>query len=333
MNLFRKFHSIENVQNTKFVKGILDSDANNAEWVVTEKVHGANLQFTTDGKVIKVGKRSDYLGGAALSQFFHADVVLEKYQAAVLELYENIKENKPKLSTLTVYGELFGGRYNGVHNKYPKPVQIEVQYYNDVDFYAFDIYIVENECGRYLDYDKCVALWEKTGFFYAHPLFHGTIEACKEYSAKHNEDLTTIPSFYGLPDLKDNIREGHVIKPVKPMYHTKSKKLMVLKDKNKAFLEKDAPSEETKQSVSIKEQLESYITVNRLTNLISKTGRINVSELKNVGLLAKELARDAVEDWKKENDECSAEVFAPIAKSLSAISFAFIMKNLDIVRQ
>lgn len=58
------------------------------------------------------------------------------------------------------------------------PVQKEIYYSDQIDFYAFDVrlHLAGAETVEWLNYDVAMALFRECGFFYAEPLLRGTLE-------------------------------------------------------------------------------------------------------------------------------------------------------------
>ena len=84
------------------------------EWVALEKIHGANLSLTVWSKTsdtvgVKIARRNDYLRDS--ENFFG----LERQPQLLKELHDSSTRIWSNLSTkpdsLTIYGELFGGKY------------------------------------------------------------------------------------------------------------------------------------------------------------------------------------------------------------------------------
>src|SRR5207302_8489132 len=117
---------------------------------------------------------------------------------------------------LMVYGELFGGGYPGTKPINVKAVQKGVFYQPDLDFYAFEISLYHDTQWESVPFDLAQQALDACGFVSARALFRGSFEDALQWSATHKADLTTLPSHYGLPDVVDNVREGHVLRPVVP---------------------------------------------------------------------------------------------------------------------
>jgi len=74
---FYRFHSIENSYRKKFVEGIRSYPT--GTWCVTEKVHGSNFSFTTDGENILVGKRNSFLNDSEdYRKFFDCEELVNR---------------------------------------------------------------------------------------------------------------------------------------------------------------------------------------------------------------------------------------------------------------
>ena len=58
---FRKYNSIENSYQLDFLNEIREQGFCDQEFVVQEKVHGANICFITDGKQIQSAKRTELI--------------------------------------------------------------------------------------------------------------------------------------------------------------------------------------------------------------------------------------------------------------------------------
>ena len=117
-----------------------------------------------------------------------------------------------------------------------------------------------------------------------------------------------IPEWLGLPKIENNLCEGVVIKPNEPKFLWSGSRV-ILKNKNEAFKEisghKDGflPKENIKLSDNgnkLLEEILTYITENRLRNVLSHIGAVTDKDFgKIMGLMNK----DIIEDFLKNNDE------------------------------
>jgi Rnl2 family RNA ligase len=277
---------------------IYEQGRSGGTWVVTEKVHGSNFSIKYDGKNYYCGKRSSWVTGPD-NVFFNYTKVLEHHKNRIEGLYNHLKTDlKLEFDDLTLYGELCGGSYPHPEVK-PTPGAIRVQkgvhYSPHNEFYVFDM-ALDNEI---VNYDMVVDALEYFSFLFARPLFTGTIEECLEYS---NEFQTTIPGELEFPEIENNICEGVVIKPndVRFMGHSR----VILKNKNSKWSEttkkKKVRTEYkfTDEGQNMLDALFTYITENRLKNVLSKEGKI---DNKMFGLIMERFTEDIMKDFLKDN--------------------------------
>jgi Rnl2 family RNA ligase len=306
---FEKYNSIKNTFDKEFVTKIKLEGFGNAQFVVQEKVHGANFCFATDGESIIVGKRTGFVEPDEI--FYGYEDLLVRYKKQVIELFVGVKKRYPDTLTVTIFGEIFGG-------KYPHPdvknssnivcIQKGVYYCPGHEFYAFDIYRASIDNALFLAVDEVNAFFEDAGFFYAKTLFKGTIDECLQYP---NDFPSCVSGWLGLPPIEDNICEGIVIRSLEPIYlHNGSR--VLLKSKNSRFAEKQtertkntaAVFVESSHSEALKNLLvlsDEYVTENRLNNVISKIG--GFSTPKDTGKLIGMLSKDVLDDFLKEHLE------------------------------
>ena len=297
---FRKFSSIENTYRTKEINDIVEQGLNTGMWCVQEKVHGANFSFWYDGADLRVAKRTSFVDG----NFFNCQVIVDKYGENVKALFDYMKGVNPNIETVHVFGELYGGSYPGLKSD-TKAIQKGVFYFNELDFYAFDIRIASST-GKvdYLDVDEANRLFDKFDFFFAKHVFTGSFEDCLAYT---NEYDSTIPALKGMPALETpNICEGNVIRPIKITRNRQGNRL-ILKNKNEKWSEKSHKSRTPKVPVAVPEHvqkyivaLSAYITENRLRNVLSKYGTV---AQKDFGKLSGLLIKDALAEFMLDNPE------------------------------
>jgi Rnl2 family RNA ligase len=212
------------------------------------------------------------------------------------------------MQTLTVFGEMFGGKYPhpDVKNKAQTMIiQKGVHYCPYHEFYAFDLYVSTSDSGRVLTVDEVNRFFEQGAFFYAKTLFRGTLEACLQFP---NDAPSQISWWLGLPPIEDNICEGIVIRPVIPAYLHNGARVL-LKSKNARFAEKKAIKKrapklfvEPSYSDLLNNLLpvaEQYVTQNRLNNVVSKIGQVSVP--KDTGKLIGLFSKDILDDFLKEH--------------------------------
>lgn len=334
---FKKYSSIDNVITRDFMERVRAEMPEGLEWVVQEKVHGANTSFLCDGEEVKFAKRTSVLSED--DRFYDFQSLLEAYKPRVFSLFKRISETHPAVSAISVFGEMFGGRY--AHEGVPAVkgmtlIQKGVNYTPAHEFYGFDIYVFEGEAGYYLAVDEVNSLFETMGFFYARTLMRGSLAECLKYP---NAFQSKISQWLGLPDIDDNICEGVVIRPVTPQYLRNGSRVLI-KSKNARFAEKKSVktcnklfTEPVPYSDSLKKllpELETYVTENRLNNVISHIGEVMLP--KDFGKIMGMFSKDILEDFLKEHggeytalDKCEQK---SLNRELNKLSTDFVKEIL-----
>ncbi len=306
MSTFKKYSSIENTYNKEFMDKIKSEGLDSLQYVVQEKVHGANCCLVSDGQTVYFAKRTGWVEPG--ESFYQYEELLERYKDKVIHLFSGIKEKYADTVSIAIYGEMFGGKYSHPEVKNdPKVMCIQkgVSYSPDHEFYAFDLFIRERDKGRYFSVDEANLFLMKSNFLYARTLFKGTLDECLQYP---NAFQSYIAGCLGLPPIEDNICEGIVIRPVEPVFFNNGSRLL-LKNKNSKFAEKKSvkkrqPSLFVKPTYSeeLNHQLEmvyDYVTENRLNNVISKIGQVSIP--KDTGKLIGLFSKDVLDDYLKEH--------------------------------
>jgi Rnl2 family RNA ligase len=297
---YKKYNSIENSYQEDFIKSIIDQNLNGGDFVVQEKVHGANLSFITDGNEIICAKRTELINQE--EPFYNYQAVKKKHEKNIIDVFNNIKEKFENVKFITIFGELIGGQYPHIDiekNKLATFVQRGIYYSPDNEFYAFDI-MINNE--YYLDIELINKIFEENNFLYAKTLFKGNLDDCLKHP---NEFESKIPEWLALPKLDRNICEGIVIKPLEARFLQIGSRV-IIKNKNekwsenKMFVDKNLLSEFSgelsEEGNELKEEIYKMITLNRLNNIISKIGQVTK---KDYGKLLGMFSKDILEDFNK----------------------------------
>ncbi len=81
------------------------------KWVATEKVHGANFSFTvSEAGGVRAAKRGGYLRkGEGFFGVHRQQGFLEGEQEKARAVFSAVRERFRDISSITVFGELFGG--------------------------------------------------------------------------------------------------------------------------------------------------------------------------------------------------------------------------------
>lgn len=311
-----EFSGYEKMPNSLKKLGLSEKDFSEMEklkWVVTEKVHGANFSFSYENGTLKFAKRKEYLKWT--DDFFGFQLVVNQLENNILRLFEQLSREIPGQKYI-VYGELFGGEYPhpevapvaGLH-----AIQTGVYYTPAIAFCAFDIAIETNQSDSkyYLDYETALAYFNQFGIFYAKPLLIGKFAEAMNFNIRIN---STIPKEFQLPELKDNLIEGVVIKPYNQTDQNAPFSRPIVKLKNPEFDEEDKFHEAEKWSfvpeVSSKtedlsfivEELRNYVTQNRLVSAISKIGPLDTSNPVRVAEIKTEFLEDVIVDFNENNN-------------------------------
>jgi len=296
---FKKYNSIENSYQSRFIeKSIYNLDRYN-DFIVQEKIHGSNFSFYVSENWIKCAKRTGFI--EEWESFFNYKKVLEDNSFSLIELQKEIGKD------IIVFGELFG-----------LWVQKEVYYCDDKRFYAFDI-IVDWE---YLSVDECNILFDRFGFLYAKVLQRGTLEECFSYDIDRNsilEEQITWSEFTKLA----NVMEWVVIRPneSKFLWNKEDSSRIIFKKKTEKFSEKKAPDKIPSNPAKF-QNYDLYITKSRLNNIISKYGEI--TDKKELEKFAWYLVKDICEDYEKDN----LEIDEWISKYLHPKCIKFILSEM-----
>lgn len=291
---FKKYSSIENHYRQKVVNYIIDGGFGQNEWVKLLKIHGANYSYFCNGIKSEKGKRTSFLTDETFYGDHHFD-----YTKNVADIYKYLKELVSDFSVVAVYGEVYGGVYN--HPDVPKiqgytKVQQEVQYCPENRFAAYDIEID----GVPLGWDTVIDLCSKFDIPLVPELERGEFETLLMSDTVFPDPLH---EKFGLPPIEGNLAEGWILKPVNEQRFHNGERI-ILKGKNPNFNEQNPVKKRPKiikltdEGNAVKDILCSYITENRLRNVLSHIGAVNQKEFgKILGLFI----QDSFDDFCKEH--------------------------------
>lgn len=305
---FKKYNSIDNSFEEKFMSKVRLEMPHDLQYVVQEKVHGTNVSFICDGKEVKFAKRTAFVSVG--ENFYDYEELLERYHSKVLELFAKVKEQYPQMIQMTLFGEMFGGLYphsEVLENKSVRLIQQGVYYTPNHELYCFDILVVTETENFFLSVEDANTLFESEKLFYAKTLFKGSLDECLDYP---NAFPTKVAEWLGFPAINDNICEGVVIRPVVPKFFRNGSRVLI-KNKNERFSEKKKGGHKGLKLPKVKmndavlqpvlEEMELYITENRLNNVLSHIGEVDWS--KDVFMVMGALSKDVLVDFMKEHGE------------------------------
>lgn len=296
--MYKKYPSITNSYNEKFLNIIRENVHPNALYIVSEKLHGANFSFCVDyTREIVHCSRNQTLA----KDGFYNHRELDKYHTAILGIYDELMcfEN----GIVRIYGEYAGqGIQKGVN-------------YGDKDFYCFDISVD----GVYLTLDVVARLCRDFGIKMPKTFMIGTLDKCLEFDIHRDSAILGI---------EDNLIEGVVISPLIPVFLNHDR--VIIKHKNPEFAEigKHKPKKPKKTLSSTDSALLAtlctYLTDNRVNAVMSKEGTWD-----KFGKLLGAVAKDALSDCQTDNPDTDfSDVTKLFNKEVSTFIRPVFLKQL-----
>ena len=237
--VFRQYDEL-NKGNERRLRAMTEIKPN--DWVILEKVHGANFGIYTTKKIdnefdIYFSKRTAIIRDN--EDFFGYQCLIPTFKQYGTTAYNALVQltKTQSVHCVLINGELFGGKYN--HPDVPKTTQryslgslknLEVfspqrdefpQYSPDLHFIAFDLKYKATEDSEWVQcsYDEMQSVFEQTnGMLYCKPLLRGELEKVIAFDYESYE--TMLPTILGLGDypMKGNFAEGIILRHVK--HHT-----------------------------------------------------------------------------------------------------------------
>jgi len=276
---FHKYPKIVNADRNKYLDIVkeLGYDSKSIEYYVTEKVHGANFAIYISNAETRFASRNRLLGKES---FMGSESISLQLQLFSIEISSLINFDRDcRASLIVIHGELAGGFYPddshwtlAAKRLLTKRVQKGVHYHPANFFYVFDISVD----GEFLPMHELEMLGSLINrnfnhIIFAKKLFKGTLEECLRYP---NEFQTTIPDYFGLPAIKDNICEGVVIKPCNANLRFPNGERVIFKNKNENFSEKSKKKKHSAIELSEEDAAQyaeavQYVTKNKLSNVLS----------------------------------------------------------------
>lgn len=308
---FKKFSSLENTYRTNLIEKVIEEGIPTNDWIVTEKVDGANFSFWCDGEQVKVASRNQFVDGT----FYGCQEVIDEIAPKILAF---CSDNNTQI---VIYGELYG---DGIQKRVK---------YGKKSFVAFDVFCLWAGSTEHKDYAQNLCF--DIGIPFAPVIFRGSFEECLAVNNTFKSLLT--PEGYG----DENIAEGVVIEPANPAwfrngsrvyFKNKSEKFSEKKKKVKVKVAQELSLSEASQSVL--HNLTSYVTENRVVSVISKIGKVGTKDFQRIlGLTV----QDAIEDYEKDTevnveDVCGDE-WKAVLKMLNGLSAHIVrsefVKHID----
>lgn len=299
-----KYNSIENHYRPEFIERLRLNGLENERWLITEKVHGSNTQVSYDGKKVSLGTRSHELVEGENCYNLQKVIQFCNIDNKIKEIYNEFRSTK-SVEKVVLFGEICGGSYPHVEvlkDNHATRVQKGVFYSQHNEWLMFDILLIVNGKREYLSGKDFINIANK--YCIATVPILGVANTLTEALSFDNAGKSVVATkLLGLPELNDNIMEGIVIRGYDRDTWTGQHR-SIIKSKNDKFAEK---SHEKKKVVEAKELPENvraaietaskYITVNRLDNVISHFGEV---QLEDIGKIIGAMNKDVIDDFQKE---------------------------------
>ncbi|MDT9683436.1 RNA ligase family protein [Streptomyces sp. TRM76323] len=291
--LFKKYPSLTNhykVPKDRYLRNFLQEGTplGSTLFYATEKVDGTNISVNIDtntGKYIFAG-RNRFLDEND-SEKLYLDLPKILTDEVVNEMIDKLKQLGFDNDVVHIYGELYG-------------FKIQKQNYNisenhERSVVLYDI-LVNQGANEYLHlnlHDLLMVVPQE--------LLPHLIDSGLQTLSKWLENEPYEESFYG------GINEGFVFKPAKRhVYYENKQSYLGVKYKTDKYLEVKKVKAPKKSQYEVNNpelvsDIERYITVNRVMNLVSHGGI--TLEFKNFGALVKELAEDVYKEYIRDESE------------------------------
>jgi len=279
---FKKWPSVENHYRQKFIDRFLHEfpELENEAYVITEKIHGMNLQILFEpNKPWKVGRRTAWL--KENEGFGGIWDVLPEYES-IFERVQSFVDAGGFL--LRLFSEFFGpGIQKGVN--YGKQKRI-----------LFFGWMVDDELMPFSVFQEVA---EQLHFMEHLVPIVGLVGGLKE-ALEFDTDFVSLVN-----PIEGNLCEGIVIQPYRKVITNAGGKRFLLKKKNEEFLEKakekKPPSPGAPEVERLNAEFRLYITENRLQGIFSKHGEIE--EPQQIGDYIRLMIADALEDFLVDHEE------------------------------
>lgn len=336
---FKAYPKMSRADNTALIQNLDRLGGLDAETVVQEKIHGANLSFWTDGDTVRVAKRSALLKPG--EAFFTAQQALETHAEPVRDLLGRLRAADSSVRQLGLYGELFGGHYPHP-DVAPDPdaelIQKGIAYTPHNVFVAFDAWITG---GRWVAPDRLGELLEACGIQSAPIIARGALGDCLHHPTAFP---TAWPARFGLPPLDDNVCEGVILRTLGPPTPQHAKRL-ILKHKNRVWSEHQGAPDTLKRDRRLRklrklgpdavlawEVLSGATCLSRLHNVRSRLGVLDYRGLKRAQRALREDVFDALnEDHPGLWTRLDRRAQHALTVALTAEVDAFVQANFSVL--
>jgi len=343
---FIKYPSIKRLTE-RAISNVRDINVELPEFMVTEKLHGANMGIYSNGTEFKIASREGFVRDGI--KFYNGRAVADKYKEAIMK-HAKASADEAKDAGITgevtsiYFGELFGG---SIHKGTP--------YSQEQDFVLFDFFVTfddtpENRETLHQNGVRSFEILEEEGLLLCR--IYDKPQRLKEVSAEvgcRPIEILFIGSFEGAILVKNDfeskyvcpqkvkesgveahgqeavdylcITEGVIIEPVDPVnyfgdtFKYKSKNMKFEEKHNTGYKEKTSAVEKALNNLTDEERdaltdMDQYITNPRYDAVVSKIGEVTIKDFSKV---LKAFVEDVLEDIKEDYQEYR-ECFPDLSK-------------------
>lgn len=306
---FQKYGSIENSYREKEIDRIRYAGHANKRWALTEKIHGANFSFWTDGTDVQVASRSQFVDGT----FYNCQEVIDRYRDDVLYLWENYFSGPALNVVLTIYGELFG-----------EGIQKGIRYGSGKDFRVFDMAIN----GIMIPPAKAQAVLDHRVSLRFVPV-HSIHDSMDQALAVSPHFVSLLGAERGIVD-DGNTSEGFIAVPwEEACYAGQSRAILKIKDDKWKERSRKAKPPRVPKAAKHTSLIAEFVNVPRLDAVLSKRGKVTA---KDFGSIIKDMSQDVLEDMVKDEaipaDWRQLDDYADLGKEINQVVVPFLKKEL-----
>ena len=322
---FSKYEHMQNHHNLKKFKSFLE-EMTDVKFIALEKIHGTNYSLQTNGLDVVPCRRTASLGND--TNFMNHIQVFNKIKDDIIKLFNIVSKKYTDTKYIQLYGELFGGYYDGKSPEGTTKIQ-KMNYCPFNDFMAYDLKITKFDKSFYMDYKDLLEIIDDSFSFKLVPLI--AVDSYQNIMKLDPKFETKVPSYYNLNKLENNFAEGYVIKPITEHTFTNGYRI-IFKYKNPDFLEVKNKSEHKNKEIldysysQCFENMNNYITNTRFDNLLSK-----LTDDDNKMKIIDMMYDDIVQDYKADYEEYDNDDIKSCKKQLKTVIAKFVKDKFKLI--
>lgn len=299
--MFKKFPSIENHYQQKNIDYWLRlyPELKDEDYVIMEKLDGANFAIILTNKTINFQRRNDLLKED--ENFFNYQETVKRYKSDIKKIQSFLGEQE----TLHLYCELIG---NKVLNRV-KYTNDDLNYLRIIGMSLNDKMISPIDMISLLQLMKLeFNLDDMHNQLFTAPIFglYKGLEKTLDFDVNRNSPLLNI---------ENNLMEGVIIQPASKVYADKDGSVFLIKKKNEKFFEKE---KKIHTQTALINDLEQYVNESRIQSCFSKIGVIQLPNQMAfyIKYIQEDIKQDALKDGIENIDLKLKKIGAKIAIEL-----------------